>query len=138
MLSVLKGASGLLQFINVEENPVPLNDELLKGLGVEEVFDYGKPGWAAQALEVTRPHGVQVFLDSTGDLATEAFSLLGQFGRWIVYGARSGKQNIPRRALANDREEHFSHGLQPRGQSRSGAGRTQRAFQIRDRRKRQS
>jgi hypothetical protein len=26
MLSLLKGASGLLQFINVEENPVPLND----------------------------------------------------------------------------------------------------------------
>ena len=74
--------------------------ELLKSLGVEDVFDYGKPGWAAQALEVTRPHGVQVFLDSTGDLATEAFSLLGQFGRWIVYGARSGKQNaLPPDAL---------------------------------------
>jgi NADPH:quinone reductase len=35
-----------------------------------------------------------------GDLATEAFSLLGQFGRWIIYGARAGKQNaLPADAL---------------------------------------
>jgi NADPH2:quinone reductase len=58
--------------------------ELLKGLSADHVFDYGKPGWSAKAADVTRPQGVQVYLDSMGDLATEAFSLLGQFGRWIV------------------------------------------------------
>jgi NADPH2:quinone reductase len=74
--------------------------ELLKGLGVDQVFDYGKPGWSAKVLDATRPQGVQVYLDSMGDLATEAFSLLGQFGRWIVYGARSAKQNaLPADAL---------------------------------------
>ena len=68
--------------------------ELLKRLGADHVFDYGKSGWSAKALDVTRPQGVQVYLDSMGDLATEAFSLLGQFGRWIIYGARSDKQNV--------------------------------------------
>jgi len=74
--------------------------ELLKRLGADQVFDYGKPGWSANALEVTQPQGVQVYLDSMGDLATEAFVLLGQFGRWIIYGARSGKPNaLPADAL---------------------------------------
>jgi len=91
--------------------------ELLKRLGADHVFDYGKSGWSAKALDVTRPQGVQVYLDSMGDLATEAFSLLGQFGRWIIYGARSDKAKCAsgRRALANNREEHFSDGLQSRG-----------------------
>lgn len=74
--------------------------ESLKALGVDQVFDYGKSGWSAKALEVTRPQGVQVYLDSMGDLATEAFALLGQFGRWIIYGARSDRQNaLPAEAL---------------------------------------
>ncbi|HVR23682.1 MAG TPA: zinc-binding dehydrogenase [Candidatus Polarisedimenticolia bacterium] len=74
--------------------------ERLKRLGADHVFDYGKSGWSAKTLDVTRPQGVQVFLDSIGDLATEAFSLLGQFGRWIIYGARSEKQNVlPAEAL---------------------------------------
>jgi NADPH2:quinone reductase len=73
---------------------------VVRGLGADHVFDNGKPGWSAKVLDVTRPQGVQVFLDSDGDLATEAFALLGQFGRWIVYGARSGKQNaLPADAL---------------------------------------
>jgi NADPH:quinone reductase len=73
---------------------------MLKGLGADEVFDYGKPGCSANALELARPQGVQVYLDSMGDLATEAFSLLGQFGRWIIYGARSDRQNaLPADAL---------------------------------------
>jgi NADPH:quinone reductase len=68
--------------------------ELVRGLGADHAFDYGKPGWSAQALDVTQPQGVEVFLDSIGDLATEAFSVLGQFARWIVYGVRSNKQNV--------------------------------------------
>jgi NADPH:quinone reductase len=67
--------------------------DLVKGLGADHVFDYGKPGWSAKALDVIRPQGVQIYLDSIGDMATEAFPLLGQFGRWIIYGARSDKQN---------------------------------------------
>ncbi len=66
---------------------------LVKSLGADHVIDYGKAGWAANASEVTGSQGVQVFLDSIGDLASEAFPLLSQFGRWIVYGIRAGKQN---------------------------------------------
>jgi NADPH:quinone reductase len=74
--------------------------ELVKSLGADHVFDDGNPGWSAKVLEVTRAQGVQVFLDSDGDFATEAFKLLGQFGRWVIYGARSGKQNsLPADAL---------------------------------------
>lgn len=73
---------------------------LVEGLGADHVFDNSKPGWSAKVLDVTRPQGIQVYLDSDGDLATEAFRLLGQFGRWIIYGARSGKQNaLPADAL---------------------------------------
>jgi len=83
--------------------------EMLRGLGADEVFDYGKPGWSANALELARPQGVQVYLDSMGDLATEAFSLLGQFGRWIIYGARSDKQNaLPADALRPIIEKNIS------------------------------
>jgi NADPH:quinone reductase len=74
--------------------------DLVKGLGADYVFDYGKPGWSTKALDVSQAQGVQIFLDSMGDMATEAFPLLGQFGRWIIYGARSGKQNtLPANAL---------------------------------------
>ena len=74
--------------------------ELVKRLGADHVFDNAKPDWSEKVLDVTRPQGIQVFLDSDGDLATEAFQLLSQFGRWIVYGARSAKQNgLPPSAL---------------------------------------
>ena len=68
--------------------------EFVKGLGADGVFDYSKPGWSAKALDIIRPQGVQIYLDSMGDMGTEAFPLLGQFGRWIIYGARSDKQNV--------------------------------------------
>ena len=74
--------------------------DLVKGLGAAYVFDYGKAGWSTQVLDVTRPEGVQVFFDSIGDLASEALPLLGPFGRWIIYGVRTGKQNaLPAEAL---------------------------------------
>jgi NADPH:quinone reductase len=74
--------------------------DLVKGLGADHVFDYGKPGWAAAVSEVTRSQGVQIFLDSIGDLASEAFPLLSPFGRWIIYGVRTGKHNaLPAEAL---------------------------------------
>jgi NADPH2:quinone reductase len=67
--------------------------DLVRGLGADHVFDYAEPGWSAKALDAIGPQGVQIYLDSMGDLATEAFPLLGLFGRWIIYGARGGKQN---------------------------------------------
>jgi NADPH:quinone reductase len=67
--------------------------ELVKSLGPAHAFDYDKQGWSASVSKSTGPQGIQVFLDSIGDLATEAFPLLGQFARWIIYGARGGNQN---------------------------------------------
>jgi NADPH:quinone reductase-like Zn-dependent oxidoreductase len=33
--------------------------DLVKGLGADHVFDYVKAGWAAKALDVIGPQGVQ-------------------------------------------------------------------------------
>jgi NADPH2:quinone reductase len=33
--------------------------------------------------------GIQVYLDSIGDLRTEVFPLLSQSGQWIIFGVRS-------------------------------------------------
>lgn len=74
--------------------------DLVRGLGADHVIDYGKAGWAAKVSEVTGSQGVQVFLDSIGDLASESFPLLSQFGRWIIFGLRADKQNaLPAEAL---------------------------------------
>lgn len=74
--------------------------DLVKSLGADHVFDYGKPGWSEKLLDGTRSRGVQVFLDSVGDLATEAFASFREFGRWIIYGVRTGNHNgLPAEAL---------------------------------------
>lgn len=74
--------------------------DLVKRLGADHVFDYRKAGWVAAVSQVTRSQGVQVFLDSIGDLASEAFPLLSPFGRWIIYGVRTAKYNaLPGEAL---------------------------------------
>jgi NADPH:quinone reductase len=81
----------------------------VKRLGADLVLDYNKPGWSAQAAEVTQSHGAQVFLDSIGDLASEAFPLLGQFGRWIIYGVRAGSHNaLPAEAVGPMMEKNIS------------------------------
>jgi NADPH2:quinone reductase len=83
--------------------------DLVKGLGAEHVFDYGKAGWSAEVSKVTRSHGVQVFLDSIGDLASEAFPLLSQFGRWIIHGIRTGNHNaLPAEAVGPMIEKNVS------------------------------
>jgi NADPH2:quinone reductase len=74
--------------------------DMVKGLGADHVFDYGKAGWSAKVLDVTRTQGVQAYLDSVGDLASEAFKSLSEFGRWIIYGVRTGKPSaLPAEAL---------------------------------------
>lgn len=74
--------------------------DLVKSLGADHVIDYGKAGWSAKLLDATQPRGVHVFLDSVGDLATEAFASLSEFGRWIIYGVRTNDKNgLPAEAL---------------------------------------
>jgi NADPH2:quinone reductase len=67
--------------------------DFVKALGADHGFDYGEAGWAAKVAEATGSQGVQVFLDSIGDLGSEAFPLLSPFGRWVIYGTREGTHN---------------------------------------------
>ena len=85
--------------------------DLVKSLGADHVFDYRQADWSAKVSDVTRSHGVQVFLDSTGDLASWVFPLLGPFGRWIIYGVRRDQQNaLPAEAIWSMIEKNISIG----------------------------
>jgi NADPH:quinone reductase len=85
--------------------------DLVKSLGADHVFDYRQADWSAKVSDVTRSQGVQVFLDSTGDLASWVFSLLGPFGRWIIYGVRRDQQNaLPAEAIWSMIEKNISIG----------------------------
>ena len=114
--------------------------DLVKGLGADHVFEYGKTGWSAEVFDVTRSQGVQVFLDSVGDLASEAFPLLSSFGQWIIYGVRTGKHNpLPAQAVWPMIGKNISlTGFNLGANMRHAPGRTRRALQIRDRWTRQT
>jgi NADPH:quinone reductase-like Zn-dependent oxidoreductase len=54
----------------------------VKNLGADHVANYEEAGWAATIKDKVGEKGIQVYLDSIGDLATEALPLLGQFAQW--------------------------------------------------------
>ncbi|MEU8122679.1 zinc-binding dehydrogenase [Spirillospora sp. NPDC049024] len=64
----------------------PRKTELALRLGADEAVDYGEPGWA----EKVGPVDV-VFDGVGGDVAREAFGLLGKGGRMVSFGLASGK-----------------------------------------------
>ncbi|SNR51976.1 zinc-binding dehydrogenase [Actinomadura mexicana] len=55
-------------------------------LGADEAVDYGEPGWAEKAGQVD-----VVFDGVGGDVAREAFGLLGKGGRMVSFGLASGE-----------------------------------------------
>src|SRR5882672_1484405 len=66
----------------------------------DHVFDYRSAGWSSSVREVVGARGVDIFLDSIGDLQTEATGLLSAGAHWIVYGARAESQKpLPAEAL---------------------------------------
>jgi NADPH2:quinone reductase len=65
----------------------------VRGFGADHVADYDDARWAASVKKAVGDQGIQVYLDSIGDLATEAFPLLSQFGQWIIFGVRSDMRN---------------------------------------------
>jgi NADPH:quinone reductase len=65
----------------------------VRSLGADHVADYGDAGWAASVKQVVGEKGIKAYLDSIGDLRTEAFPLLSQFGQWIIFGVRAGTRN---------------------------------------------
>ena len=64
--------------------------ELVRNLGADHVADYDDSGWARSVKEAVGEKGIQVYLDSIGNLRTDAFPLLSQSGQWIIFGVRSG------------------------------------------------
>lgn len=67
--------------------------EAVRGLGADHVADNDDEGWAASVKKAVGEKGIQVYLDSLGDLRTPAFPLLSQSGQWIIFGVRSGTRN---------------------------------------------
>jgi NADPH:quinone reductase len=83
--------------------------ELVRSLGADHVADSYDPGWAASVRKAVGANGIQVYLDSSGDLATEAFPLLSQSGQWIVFGVRSDKRNaLPFENIAKMMEKNIT------------------------------
>ncbi len=77
----------------------PHKRDLVLALGATLAIDYTTPGWSKQVLEATGGEGVNVFLDSQGDLAGEGFDTLGNKSHWLIYGSQSGANNV----LSSDR-----------------------------------
>ena len=71
----------------------PSKHDLVRSLGADAVFDYTQPGWSKSVIAEAGEAGVSVFLDSQGDLGTEAFDTLGQKAHWLVFGGQSGSRN---------------------------------------------
>ena len=84
-IAKLKGAGKVIGLAS------PSKHELVRSLGADAVFDYTKPGWSKLVSAEAGEAGVSVFLDSQGDLGTEAFETLGLKSHWLVFGGQSGK-----------------------------------------------
>ncbi len=69
----------------------PSKHGLVRSLGADAVFDYTQSGWAQQVLAETGGKGVDLFLDSQGDLEGEGFDALGEKAHWLIFGSQSGK-----------------------------------------------
>lgn len=67
--------------------------ELVRSLGADEVADSDDAGWAASVKKAVGDKGIQAYLDSIGDLRSEAFPLLSQSAHWIIFGVRSSQHN---------------------------------------------
>jgi len=81
----------------------------VKHLGADHVVDYDDAQWAASIREAVGDQGLQVYLDSIGDLTTEAFPLFSQFGQWIIFGVRSGSGNpLPHEAIFTMLEKNIT------------------------------
>lgn len=84
-IAKLKGAGKVIGLAS------PSKHELVRSLGADAVFDYTQPGWSKSVIAEAGEAGVSVFLDSQGDLGTEAFDTLGPKAHWLVFGGQSGK-----------------------------------------------
>ena len=87
-IAKLKGAGKVIGLAS------PSKHAFVRSLGADAVFDYTQPGWAKDVLAETDGAGINVFLDSQGELETEAFDALAMKSHWLVYGAQSGSSSV--------------------------------------------
>lgn len=87
-IAKLKGAGKVIGLAS------PSKHEFVRSLGADAVFDYTQPGWAKDVLAETDGAGINIFLDSQGELASEAFDTLAAKAHWLVYGAQSGSSSV--------------------------------------------
>ncbi len=67
----------------------PSKHDLVRELGAEPV-DYTQPGWSQAVMEATGGKGVDVFLDSQGDLSGEGTKTFAEKARWMLFGSQAG------------------------------------------------
>jgi NADPH2:quinone reductase len=67
----------------------PRKHEAVKQLGADAVFDYTQPGWSKQVKEATGGRGIDIFLDSQGDVTGEGVDTLADKAMWMVYGGQA-------------------------------------------------
>lgn len=82
----LKGAGKVIGLAS------PRKHDAVRNLGADAVFDYTQPGWGQQVFDATGGKGVDIYLDSQGDLAGEGVQTLGDKARWLIFGFQSGGQ----------------------------------------------
>jgi NADPH2:quinone reductase len=61
--------------------------KLIEELGADVAVDYTKSGWSQAVLAATDNKGVNVYLDSQGDLE-QGVASMARLGRWLLYGIR--------------------------------------------------
>jgi NADPH2:quinone reductase len=57
--------------------------------GADDVFDYNRPGWSKQVLAATGGKGVDIYLDSQGELWGEGAHMLGKGAFWLMFGRQA-------------------------------------------------
>lgn len=83
-IAKLKGAGKVIGLAS------PSKHERVRALGADAALDYTQAGWSKPALAETAEQGVSIFLDSQGDLGSEAFETLGEKAHWLIYGGQAG------------------------------------------------
>jgi len=85
-IAKLKGAGQVIGLASARKH------EMVRDLDADAVFDYSQPGWAKSVLDATKGKGVDIYLDSQGDLAGEGVQTLGEKAHWLIFGWQSGNQ----------------------------------------------
>lgn len=93
-IAKLKGAGKVIGLAS------PSKHGRVRELGADYVFDYNTAGWFKDVLEATGEAGVDVYLDSQGDLSGEGVETLGQGARWMVFGGQASGEGVLSQAKA--------------------------------------